>query len=101
MTAPTSRLIRHHKTVGVISGCGDETCAVLNRWFFAKAEAGPTAPCAAGPPAGRETILGYPAIGVTLPIRNPRATKARYRFPGDVAGPNSAPARITMWTTLD
>ncbi len=33
------------KTVGVIMAvCGDETCLVLHRWFFARADNGPGAP---------------------------------------------------------
>jgi hypothetical protein len=85
-TDPASR----PKTVGVISGCGDKTCLVLSRWYFAKAETGPTAPCASGSLAGSETILGHPTIAVTRPMPNPHATPTR-----------PSAARITMWMAPD
>lgn len=78
------------KTMGVISGCGDKTCLVLEHWFFARAENGPDAPCAAGAVVGDETILGHSAIAVMRPLPNPRATPSR-----------PAAARITMWMAPD
>jgi hypothetical protein len=78
------------KTVGVISGCGDKTCLVLEHWGFARAESGPNAPCAAGSVVGYETILGHSTIAVMRPLPNPRATPSR-----------PASARITMWMAPD
>ena len=78
------------KTVGVISGCGDETCLVLHRWFFARADNGPGAPCAAGSVVGYETILGHSTIAVMHPLPNQRSTPSR-----------PAAARITMWMAPD
>jgi hypothetical protein len=65
------------KSVGVISGCGDEACLVLNHWFFARAENGPGTPCAAGSAVGYETILGHSTIAVMRPLANPRTTPNR------------------------
>lgn len=78
------------KAVGVVSGCGDNKCLVLEHWFFARAESGPIAPCAAGSLVGYETILGHSTIGVTRPLPNKRSTPSR-----------PAPARITMWMAPD
>jgi hypothetical protein len=76
--------------VGVISGCGEWTCLTLDRWYFRRANDGPSAPCAAGSVVGRETILGYPTTAVESPVPNPRATPSR-----------PAAARITMWMAPD
>jgi hypothetical protein len=40
------------KAVGVISGCGGNTCLMLEHWSFPRAENGPGAPCAAGSGVG-------------------------------------------------
>jgi hypothetical protein len=84
--------IKQHapKTVGVISGCSHTTCLVLEHWFFARADSGPSAPCAAGTIVGHETILGHSTIAVETPLPNPRATRSR-----------PAAARITMWMAPD
>jgi hypothetical protein len=91
ITAPRIRQSARPRatTVGVIS-CGAPACLVLDRWFFSKAESGPTAPCASGSLIGYETILGHPTIGVTRPMPNPRATPSR-----------PSAARITMWMAPD
>jgi hypothetical protein len=78
------------KAVGVISDCADDTCLVLERWFFARAETGPDAPCAAGPVVGHETILGHATTAVMRPMPNPRSTPSR-----------PTAARITMWMAPD
>ncbi len=78
------------KTVGVVSGCGDKPCFVLDHWGFARAESGPNAPCAAGSVVGYETILGHSTIGVMRPLPNVRSTPSR-----------PAAARITMWMAPD
>lgn len=74
------------KTVGVVSGCGDKACLLVEHWYFAKAESGPNFPCAAGAPAGHETILGYSTNAVVRPMPNPRATPSQ-----------PSAARITLW----
>jgi hypothetical protein len=76
--------------VGVISGCSPWTCLTLSHWFFRRAEGGADAPCVAGRVVGRDTILGYPATAVQLPLPNQRATSSR-----------PAAARITMWMAPD
>jgi hypothetical protein len=78
------------KAVGVVSGCADKTCLVLEHWGFARAESGPIAPCAAGSAVGYETILGHSTIGVMRPFPNTRPSPSR-----------PAPARITMWMAPD
>ena len=76
--------------MGVVSGCGGETCLSLNNWFFVRAATGPSAPCAAGEVVGSETILGHPTTAVMRPMPNARATPNR-----------PAEARITMWMAPD
>ena len=95
LTVPAKQLeaIRQsaaRKTVGVISGCGNETCLVVDHWAFSRAATGPGAPCAAGAVVGHETILGHATIAVVRPLPNTRSTPSR-----------PATARITMWMAPD
>ncbi len=77
------------RTVGVIT-CGETPCLAPDRWGFARAESGPSAPCAAGSVAGSETILGHSTIGVIRPLPNVHSTSS-----------SPAAERITMWMAPD
>lgn len=81
--------ITRPSTVGIVT-CNDLTCLVLGHWYFARAESGPNAPCAAGDVVGAETILGHPTVAVMRPMPNPRATAS-----------HPIPARITIWMAPD
>jgi hypothetical protein len=48
------------QTVGVITGCDDWTCLMIQHWGFRRAAAG----CVEGTVVGRETILNYPTTAV-------------------------------------
>jgi hypothetical protein len=48
------------QTVGVITGCDDWTCLVIQHWGFRRAAAG----CVEGTVVGSETILNYPTTAV-------------------------------------
>jgi hypothetical protein len=68
------------QTVGVISGCADWTCLVINHWGFRRASGAGNA-CLEGPVVGRETILNYPTTAVERSL-----------------GPGG---RLTMWMAPD
>lgn len=94
LTVPAKELekIKQHapKTLGIVSGCTEKTCLLLEHWAFERAESGPSAPCAVGSLVGHATILSHSTIGIERPLPNPRATPSR-----------PAAARITMWMAPD
>ena len=52
------------ETVGVISGCADRTCLVINHWGFRKPAAGTSNACVEGDVVGSETILSHATTGI-------------------------------------
>jgi hypothetical protein len=69
------------QTVGVISGCADWTCLVINHWGFRKPAAGTSTACVEGTVLGSETILNHPTTAIQRSL-----------------GPQG---RITMWMAPD
>jgi hypothetical protein len=61
-------------TIGVISGCADWTCLVIEHYYHQRAEAGGGTSCLAGEVVGRETILNYPTAAVQVLLWDRRRT---------------------------
>lgn len=52
------------QTVGVISGCAEWNCLMIQHWGFRKPDAGTSGACVEGKVVGSETILGHSTTGV-------------------------------------
>jgi hypothetical protein len=51
-------------SIGVITGCDDWSCLVIQHWGFRRAAAGAGTACVDGAVVGHETILNYPTTAV-------------------------------------